>query len=84
MVARRAHNPKVVGSSPASATTRDPKTFCLRVLFFSEVQVSMKQLVISKIGAHQNFHKALIINILGFKRESNLKFLVTAERKEFS
>ena len=25
------------------STTRDPKTFCLRVLFFSEVQVSMKQ-----------------------------------------
>ena len=39
LVARRAHNPKVVGSSPAPATTRDPKTFCLRVLFFSELQV---------------------------------------------
>jgi hypothetical protein len=48
LVARRAHNPKVVGSSPASATTRDPKTFCLRVLFFSEVQVSLKQPVISR------------------------------------
>ena len=48
LVARRAHNPKVVGSSPASATTRDPKTKCLRVLFFSEFQVSMKQPVISK------------------------------------
>jgi len=30
------------------SATRDPKTFCLRVLFFSEVQVSMKQPVISK------------------------------------
>ena len=28
--------------NPASATTRDPKTFCLRVLFFTELQVFIK------------------------------------------
>jgi len=41
-------NSKSIIGSSASLTTRDPKTFCLRVLFFSEVQVSMKQPVISK------------------------------------
>ena len=44
MVARRAHNPKVVGSNPASATRKKPlicnkiKGFCFVFLMFSAFQ----------------------------------------------
>ena len=34
LVARRAHNPEVVGSSPASATIKVPKTIRFSELFF--------------------------------------------------
>ena len=38
MVARRAHNPKVVGSSPASATTKKPmKPWFHRFFFLSGI-----------------------------------------------
>ena len=33
LVARRAHNPKVVGSNPASATTKTPVTARLRAFY---------------------------------------------------
>ena len=42
------------------STTRDPKTFCLRVLFFSEFQVSMKQPVISKSRWMLEFRYSLV------------------------
>ena len=34
LVARRAHNPKVVGSSPSPATKRSPDAIRVRTLFF--------------------------------------------------
>ena len=39
-VARRAHNPKVVGSNPASATSREPRhASCVRGFFVCEIFV---------------------------------------------
>ena len=35
LVARRAHNPKVVGSSPASATTQKPEHIVFRLFLLS-------------------------------------------------
>ena len=45
MVARRAHNPEVAGSSPVPATREKPVTFVIGFLFFNMVISSIKYFV---------------------------------------
>ena len=44
MVARRAHNPKVVGSNPAPATTNIKHSRCTRPGLFTKIRASSIEL----------------------------------------
>ena len=50
MVARRAHNPKVVGSSPASATTQDGSVFLPVRFLFTSPSSPVNEWINLKIG----------------------------------
>ena len=57
MVARRAHNPEVVGSSPASATIKEPgiDTKSVPGLFFFILKFTPKRGVFSNFATHFDF-----------------------------
>ena len=57
MEARRAHNPEVVGSSPASATIKEPgiDTKSVPGLFFFILEFTPKRGVFSNFATHFDF-----------------------------
>ncbi len=56
LVARRAHNPKVIGSSPVLATTKTPKTNVLRVfLFNTRIILEMVFFILSNLNLYPIF-----------------------------
>ena len=67
LVARRAHNPEVVGSSPASATIKEPgiDTKSVPGLFFFIRTFTPKRGVFSNFATHFNLRCHDVVLLLG-------------------